>query len=173
MEAIQSNNISSTSQVVVKASAIGSSGATITSVTTNDGRLLAVEDNNGNNFFVGVSEGSGVFRRIVGTDYAELKELLTRAVNNRTRQRNYFRLYSQMLDKEISEDDFYKLIEENEDKYVVEEIENPSEDKLRHALELSRDILDVDNSEDLATLFSFNGDDTDRQLVKIEQDECL
>ena len=134
-----------------------------------DGAFIAVRQGEQENVvFAGISQGSKVINRMIGVDYAEMKELLTRAVNNRTRQRNFFQLQNSLHEGLITEDEFYKTLEENEDKYVVEELENPSCDRIEHALYLSQDIMDVNNSEEFANLFSFNSTTSDRELQKIE-----
>lgn len=133
-----------------------------------DGTFVALQpDGSGNVVFSGVSEGMSVINRMIGTDYSVMLDLMTRAVNNRTRQRNYFQLQSSMLEGLISEDEFYKRIEENEDDYVIEEIEQPSLERVYDALFLSQSIKDVDNSEDFATLFSFDSISTDKELEKL------
>ena len=153
------------------------SGEEYPSVTTcqmQDGVFVAVkQSDNDNVFFAGISQGSSVISRIVGADFSEMVELLTRAVNNRTRQRNYFRLHNYLLEGVISEDDFYREIEEKEDEYVVEEKETPSPERLRYAMILSQGIKDVQNSEDLSSLFSFSSEATDCELKKIETDGGL
>lgn len=139
-----------------------------------DGFFVSMQPCNGNNvYFAGISYGSSVISRMIGFNQSEIIELFTRAVNNRTRQRNYFRLQNSMLEGLISEDEFYKTIEENEDDYVVEELEEPSKERLLHAMYLSKCIKDVNNSEDLSTLFSFGSETTDNELKKIEVDGCL
>lgn len=139
-----------------------------------DGAFVALQqDDNGNVVFSGVSEGMSVINRMIGTDYSEMLELMTRAVNNRTRQRNYFQLQNFMLEGIISEEEFYKRIEENEDDFVVEEMEQPSLERVYDALLLSHKIKDVNNSEDLATLFSFDSMVTDKELVKLENNGGL
>jgi hypothetical protein len=152
----------------------GEASPTVTMCQMQDGAFVAVKpSDNGNIFFAGISQGSSVISRMVGADYAEMVELLTRAVNNRTRQRNFFRLQNNLLEGIISEDDFYKEIEEKEDEYVVEEKESPSPERLCHAMILSQGIKDVQNSEDLSTLFSFSSEVTDLELKKIESDGSL
>ena len=146
----------------------------VTMCTMRDGAFVAMRPaNSGNVVFAGVSQGTSVISRMVGADYVEMVDLLTRAVNNRTRQRNYFRLQNNLLEGLITEDDFYKEIEEKEDDYVVEEIEAPTPERLRHALILSQGIKDVQNSEDLSSLFSFSSEATDNELKKIEADGRL
>lgn len=140
-----------------------------------DGTFVALQqpDGSGNVVFSGVSEGMSVINRMIGTDYSVMLDLMTRAVNNRTRQRNYFQLQSSMLEGLISEDEFYKRIEENEDDYVVEEMEQPSLERVYDALLLSQNIKDVNNSEDFATLFSFDSISTDKELEKLENNGGL
>jgi len=158
------------SPIIVKASV---NGTTVMRGEMQDGEFVAVSHDDSNNIvFAGVGEET-VINRMMGVDIENLIELLVRAVNNRTRQRNYFRLYGQMLENEISEDDFYQKIEENEDDYVIEEIEKPSKERLLQALDLSRKIKDVNSSEDLSDLFSFDSFETDKQLTNIEKYACV
>ncbi|MDE5570930.1 MAG: hypothetical protein K2I86_02590 [Prevotella sp.] len=148
-------------------------GVTVIRGEMQDGNFIAVSQEDSNNIaFAGVGSET-VINRMMGLDMDNLMELLVRAVNNRTRQRNYFRLYGQMLEKEISEEDFYQKIEENEDDYVIEELEKPSKERLLQALHLSRKIKNVNSSEDLSDLFSFDSFETDRQLINIEEYVCV
>ena len=78
-----------------------------------------------------------------------------------------------MLLNEISEEDFYATIENDEDDYVIEELETPSKERLLHALKLSKNIKDVNNSEDFSNLFSFDSVETDKQLANIKEDACI
>ncbi len=163
-----------TCPVTVKTSATGDNATVVTLGQMQDGKFVAfTHDDTNNVVFVGVSEGNAVINRMIGIDYAEVVELFTRAVNNRTRQRNYFRLYNQMLLNEISEEDFYATIENDEDDYVIEELETPSKERLLHALKLSKNIKDVNNSEDFSNLFSFDSVETDKQLANIKEDACI
>ena len=157
------------SPVLVMQGVSDANGQTIMSGLLKDGAFVALQPNGSDNvLFAGVSEGLSVIDRIVGIDYMEVQELLTRAVNNRTRQRNFFQLQNSMLNGEITEDEFYKRIEENADDYVVEEMEHPTQKRLFNALYLSQSIKDVHNSEDLSNLFSFDSGTTDEELAKIE-----
>lgn len=87
-------------------------------VFTHDSKFYA-EQVDEDNVLAGVSHDTTVIRLIVGMNTAESIESLTRAVNNRTRERNYFRLYSEMLDGTISDEEFDRQIEDHEDLYVV------------------------------------------------------
>lgn len=160
--------------VVMKVSSTGSDTAIMISANLRDGNFVAVSnDSNNNVVFAGVSEGNAVINRMIGLDYEEVVELMTKAVNNRTRQRNYFRLYSQMCDGEITEEEFYNTIETNEDDYVVEESEIPTKERLMHALKLIKGLKDVKSSEDISTLFSFDSAETDKKLEEIDAYGCL
>lgn len=83
-------------------------------------------------------------------------ELLIKAVNNRTRERNYFKKYIELLDDEISPEEFDKEIEENEDLYVVTQNDEVSKEEIWQALELSQRLMDVNDVDDMANLFSFS-----------------
>lgn len=72
-----------------------------------------------------------------------MSELLMRAVNNRTRERNYFRLYSSLLQGYISEEQFDKEIETKEDDYVISENMDADLTDINMALCLSEKIKDV------------------------------
>ena len=58
--------------------------------------------------FVGVADNKAVN---MVTSMDRMSQLLIRAVNNRTRERNYFKLCNQLLDKEITDEEFEKEIE--------------------------------------------------------------
>jgi len=90
------------------------------------------------------------------TGDTDVIKLLLRAVNNRTIERDYFRLYCDMLDASISEEEFDKTIADNEADYVVSETDEPDEQQIRKALQLIRHIKGVHSINDVAALFSFN-----------------
>lgn len=155
--------------IIVEQTSDGGNCRIVTVGQMKDGSFIAVRQGEQENVvFAGISQGSKVINRMIGVDYAEMKELLTRAVNNRTRQRNFFQLQNSLHEGLITEEEFYKTLEENEDKYVVEELESPGVDRIEHALYLSQDIIDVNNSEEFANLFSFNSATSDRELQKLE-----
>lgn len=88
--------------------------------------------------------------------------MLVEAVNNRTRQRNYFRLYSELLDGQITDAEFERTLHENEDEYVLQEQSIPTKEDAVLALDLSRGIKDIATTEDLALLFSFDVDSLEK-----------
>ena len=113
----------------------------------------AMQLNNVSDFSVQSMQIS-ITKEVIFNDRAE--ELLTRAVNNRTRERNYFRLYCQLLEGEITEVEFEKEIDEHEDDYVVCNDNEATIDDLRTAHRLIDGIKDVGDLDSLVDLFSFN-----------------
>ncbi len=111
--------------------------------------------------FVGMATNEAFFKE---DSSAAKEELLVIAVNNRTRERNYFRLYSQLLDGEITEGDFNREIEENEDRYAVSTNMHLTREKLQLAAELSKGIMDVSDIDDFLTLYSIDGCHAERML---------
>ena len=97
-----------------------SNTTTIYTAYQNDGSsVIAIQDNNKDRVtFAGVANKARFFS-ISTAD--RLKDLMTRAINNRTRERNYFKLYCDMLGGNITEDEFDREIEQNEDKYIIKQ----------------------------------------------------
>lgn len=95
-----------------------------------------------------------------------IKELLVTAVNNRTRERNYFKKYVELLEGTISDDEFDKAIEDNEDDYVIPEDKEPTLEDVQCVLEMAPELKDVDSVEDLASLFSFKPNSMQKCLMK-------
>lgn len=105
------------------------------------------------------AKGDSFEKALIGSGFAEEAiELLLKAVDNRTKERDYFRLYCDLLDDSITEEDFDRNINEHMDEYVVKEDIDPDMDRLQIALELAKRIRNTDSVEDLASLFSFKLD---------------
>lgn len=85
-----------------------------------------------------------------------LKKMFIRAVNNRTRERNYFKLYCDMLDGNITEEQFDSEIDKHEDKYVISQNENATIEDIELALDVCPHLMDVKDPNDMAELFSFS-----------------
>ena len=83
------------------------------------------------------------------------EKLLLAAVNNRTRERNYYLLYSRLAGGEITEEEFDSLLENNPDDYVVTADVKPTVEEFEEAYALSAKIKDADTVGDIETLFSF------------------
>lgn len=135
MEPINAQNIILTFQV----------GEDMKMMMASDGEVTA---------FSGVAKNS--FFTLQESPVDKVKDFLVRAVNNRTRERNFFKLYSRLLDKEIDEDEFDRIIEDHEDDFVVSQDQNADLNDLRLALFLASDIKDVEDPDDVAALFSFS-----------------
>lgn len=115
-------------------------------------------------FFMGSYHGDSFSSVIESLLPSKAIKFLVRAVNNRTIERNYFRLYSQLLEGTISEATFDKEIEKNEKDYVIETNFTPELEDVKVALQLASKIKDMNSSSDLSMLFSFDPDETDRLL---------
>lgn len=116
--------------------------------------VVAIQDKDKERIaFAGVVSKANFFR-ISTAD--RLKELMTRAINNRTRERNYFKLYCNMLAGDITEEEFDKEIEENEDNYIIKQNKDASVEDIEVALEVSPAIMDVASPDDMAEVFSFS-----------------
>lgn len=103
---------------------------------------------------------------ISGKTAEEVVDMLFKAVNNRTRERNYFQLYCNLLDGSITEREFDETIANREDDYIIDESESPSVNKVSLALSLSRKIKDVNSITDLSSLFSFNPNSLENLVLK-------
>ncbi|WP_195552971.1 hypothetical protein [Bacteroides eggerthii] len=119
-------------------------------------------------FIAGVSNGDSFINQITGKSFENIYNFLIKAVNNRTVERDYFRLYSELASGMISEEEFEKEIDENEDNYVIQNNIIPSKEDLQLALNIARDIKEVDTSEDLSSLFSFNSIEIEKLLPSIK-----
>lgn len=86
----------------------------------------------------------------------KIYELLVGAFNNRTRERNYYKLYTKLLEGEITEEQFDSEIEENEDKYVVTAPEDKDKETIFTAASICKDLLDVNDTDEFSSLFSIN-----------------
>lgn len=95
-------------------------------------------------------------------------DIMSVAVNNRTRERNYFKLYSQLLENKISDEEFDRLIDENPDEYVQEPYRHFGPLELEIARRASENIMDVDDVSDMATLFSISNESIQKCIAANE-----
>lgn len=105
---------------------------------------------------ISLSEGNQFLNLITGEHFNNALEMLITAVNNRTRERNFFKLYCDLLDQSLTEEEFNEIIDKDEDNYIVSENENPDPGRVSLALKLSKRIKDVNSINDFSSLFSFN-----------------
>lgn len=116
--------------------------------------LVAVQDGDSETLaFAGLIDKTKFFN----IDSSErLKKILVDAINNRTRERNYFKLYCEMLDGIITEEDFDNEIDNHEEKYMISQDKDATIEDIEIALEVSPLLMDVKDSNDMAELFSFS-----------------
>lgn len=128
--------------------------------TSNDGWIASVStvDSNGTaaRLHIQTNEKEKFLNRLTGKDFEIIIRLLTKAVNNRTKERNYFRLYCDLLDNTLSDEEFDKEIKEHENQYLISGEERPSFETLKLAIEISKGLMDTANTEDFADLYSFD-----------------
>ena len=116
--------------------------------------------------FEGACVGNYFFRHLIGDYYGILRNTLIQAINNRTRERNYFRLYSELLEDSISEEQFEKELKDNPDEYIIKLDHHPTQEEIQIALNASEDIKDLSSLEDLQTLFSFAPEQVKQLLIQ-------
>ncbi len=107
-------------------------------------------------FFAGHTTKGVLSSWIMGEIPQKLIELAVRAINNRTRERNFSRLGEQLASGEITEEDYDCAIDEHEEEYVIKCDIKPSEMDIKMAATLAPQIMDVEDIDDLAVLFSFD-----------------
>lgn len=105
--------------------------------------------------FAGTAENR-ILPTVVSVLSGTREKLLLDAVNNRTRERNYYQLYSQLLENTITDEEFDKELDNNPDDYVVPTNKIPSETELYEAFRLADIIKGIRSMGDLESLFSFN-----------------
>lgn len=118
-------------------------------------------------YFYGMSKDKSFLNNLTGETFGRYIDLLFIALNNRTKELNYSRLYCDLLEGLITEEDFDEEIESNEDRYVMIGDIIPSDEDMCLLLNAASRLDDIVNSEDLATLFSFDSDSVDKKLLEI------
>ena len=83
------------------------------------------------------------------------ERMLVDAINNRTRERNYYILYSRLLENDITEEDFDREIDNNPDDYVISTDKIPTEEEFHDAIMFADHIKGIETTGDIETLFSF------------------
>lgn len=131
----------------------------ISIINTNSVKMVAVSDDRLTKF-AGVAENGTI--SIVSTESDRLSELLIRAFNNRTREYNYFKRYSELLEGELSEDDFDNEIERNKDDYVVPAGKDADIRDIELAMQVVPRLKGIQSTDDFTALFSFS----DRTIQK-------
>lgn len=120
----------------------------------NNAQIIAAKDANGTACVAASVDYGCIY--IGHTNAVKLKELLIRAVNNRTRERNYFKKYVELLEGDISDEQFESEIMGNIDDYVVPAGVDCDEEDVKIALELSSRIKGIETTDDFTSLFSIS-----------------
>ena len=123
-------------------------------------RLVAVSDKN-TTVFGGVAKNELVFN----PQKSKVLDLVLRAFNNRTREKNYLSKCCELLDGFITEEEFEKEITENEYKYVIPEGKPASIDDIQEALTISKDMMGIDTVDEFAELFSIDQESITKSLA--------
>lgn len=121
-----------------------------------DGYVLNVVQNERITAFAGAVDNA-ILKKVIRALDGSREQMLVDAVNNRTRERNYYELYSRLLDNELSDDEFDREIDENPDEYVIPTNKIPTEEEFHEAIALADYIKGIETSSDIASLFSFKG----------------
>lgn len=137
------------------------------SYVVNGNIQMAIYHGNDVTRFAGIAKTKYFFRPMVP---AEEVDLLVRGFNNRTRERNYFKLYCQLLSREITEEDFDREIEEHENLYVVEAPENAEPEEVCSAICLTERLIGIETTDDFTSVFGID-DKSIENYVKLIGDE--
>ena len=84
------------------------------------------------------------------------RTMLVRAINNRTRERNYANICLQLAEGQITEEEFENEIMNNENKYVISFADKTSPEEIQIAAQLAAGVLDIETEEDFRELFSIS-----------------
>lgn len=143
----------------------GDESFSIIQYTDRDTQYVAVQ-NNEDTFFAGHTTNGVLSNWIMGEIPQRIVDLAINAINNRTKERNFSRLGEKLALGEISEAEYDSLLQENEDEYVIKCNIKPSELDLKYAVLLAPKVMDVNDTDDLAVLFSFDESEIRRYLEK-------
>ena len=131
--------------------------------------MVVAECSDDSCLFCGKVESSSFISRLINGIDDDLFSMLCHAIDNRTIERNYFKLLSDFLDGLITEEEFDAELLAHEDSYVVSTDIKPSLEQVEKALYIVEKLKHkIDNSSELSTLFSFNPTLTDQHLLAID-----
>ena len=134
---------------------------TISTVVGNDMKITVATDGN-ITAFAGVAKNNTFnIERSIDRVYP----LLIRAVNNRTRERNFFRLYAEMLEQDITEEEYSRELEDRQDEYVLPLPVEADIADIETAVQVSKHIKDVKTMDDFQSLFSFSDGSIHRAIT--------
>lgn len=150
---------SSTAPVTVTTDFIGSAGATDSLVV----HMIRKDTHT----YIAAAVANELMPKVICVLEGTREKMLVDAVNNRTRERNYYQLYSRLLENEISDEEFDREIDENPDDYVISTDKVPTEVQFNEAMVLADYIKGVETTGDIETLFSFRGDKFNEYCKKL------
>lgn len=161
---MDNNNVSFTSQ------APSTTGCALSntqySVVQGDGFKVWVSPNETTTGFIGEFDNR-VLPKVIDVLTGTREKLLVDAVNNRTRERNYYQLYSRLLENEISDEVFDREIDEHPDEYVVPIDKYPTESEFCQAIQLAEHIKGTETMGDIESLFSFKESEVLKHCKKL------
>lgn len=146
---------------------VNSESGKASAVVVNENLQMAYVKSNDVTWFAGTAKTEYFFRPMVS---AKVLDLLIKGFNNRTRERNYFKLYCQLLSNEITDDEFDKEIEEKEDKYVVDVPGTVSPEDVCTAVCLSDRLMDIKTTEDFTSVFGIDDNSIEKYIKLIENE---
>ena len=120
-----------------------------------DTQYVAVR-NHEDTYFAGHTTKGVLSSWIMGEVPQRIVDLAINAINNRTKERNFFRLGEKLALGEITEDEYDNTLLEHEDEYVIKCDIKPSELDMKYAVQLASRLMDVNDTDDLSVLFSFD-----------------
>lgn len=133
----------------------GEQAVTVVSYTGSDTQYVAVR-NDEDVYFQGHTSCRILVDLLSGESISRFRNLAIRAINNRTRERNFARLCDKLSSGEIDDRTYESLLEEDSDEYIIKCDVKPTEQDLKMAASLAPDLMDVSDTDDLAILFSFD-----------------
>lgn len=121
-----------------------------------DGTRMLSYHTGANTYFAGYTRNDTIKGWLNGDIPNRIVDLAVRAINNRTRERNVARLGESFALGEISDEEYDRIIDENEDNYIIKCNAIPTETELKIASYMASKLMDVNDTDDLAVLFSFD-----------------
>lgn len=133
----------------------GDESFSVVEYISHDTQYIAVR-NQEDTYFAGHTTKGVLSSWIMGDIPQRVVELAISAINNRTKERNFSRLGEKLASGEISEEEYDRALQEHEDEYVIKCNIKPTEMDMRLAAHLAPKLMDVEDTDDLAVLFSFD-----------------
>lgn len=124
--------------------------------TSNAGKCVAIQNSEDITVYGKFKNSSSIWNVFSGELHERYIRLAIEAINNRTRERNFARLNNNLAIGLITEEEFDQELNEHEDQYVIKCNKIPSEFDLKASLQLCKEIMDVNDTDEMSMLFSFD-----------------